>query len=281
MERELSRAEVEAQIKERQRRITERLNVLEHEARFLGQSAMDQVSHIKEKARENLPVVGGAVVGGGILLKLLFGRRGKTDPDLAFVPRRYVTEEFAAALARSIQQRLNEGDELSIAIRKVLQARSPILLRRSPEKQTSRSILGWVAGAGLIAAGVLAADYAARQFTGKHLNEWIQDLLAGDRAGDYSVDRQHTVVHGTSGARMPDPDRQPAVSGVYGQPAEKPASSSSTEPSPDTPEPPEEKTAGTAPATGMTSGPSEANPEPPVEPEPPTRGPRSEEPPAA
>lgn len=190
MERELSREEVEAQIEEQQRRISERVNVIEHEARFLGQTALDQVNRLKDQAIENLPIVGGAVLGVGVLLPMLFGRKKSSDSGVVKnTPMRFVSDEFAASLTRSIQHRIDGGQDLQSAIRDALTLRTPVLLRAEPTGRSGGKGLGWLLGLGFVAAAGFAADFAVRTLYGKNLADWIMDTLAGIQDEPYPEDR--------------------------------------------------------------------------------------------
>lgn len=198
MERELSREEVEAQIEERQRRISERVNVIEHEARFLGQTALNQITRLKEQALENLPIVGGAVLGVGILLPMLFGRKKGSDTGLEKnTPVRFVTDEFAASLTRSIQHRMDSGQDLQSAIRDALTLRTPVLLRAEPAARAGGKGFGWLLGLGLVAAAGFAANFAVRSLYGKNLVDWAMDALAGIEDEPHPEDRYEPNAEAT------------------------------------------------------------------------------------
>lgn len=198
----LSKEEVQARIDAKEREISGRARVIEHETKFLGILAKERIDLLKEQAKNNALAVGGGIAGGGLLLKLLLGGR---DSDEGKPARRHeLTEAYSASLSRDVEDHLNEGETLQDALLYALRDRAPLLLE-NPTRHVG-SFWGGLLGLGLMAGAAFGANYVAEYITGRSVIDLVKDQLGGN--GDYEppVEPAYAPVHGTAGAEMPDPE---------------------------------------------------------------------------
>lgn len=207
MKRELSKEEVEAQIQEQEARISRRADAIKDEVTLLEASARTRAGRLTQQAKDNALPIGGAALGAGVLLRLLFGGRSQHVPDFSEAVQRRLTDDYVAALAASMEARLEAGEPLRKALQAELSRRAPVLLRQASDR-SGGSGWGWLLGLGLLAAAGAGLDYALRQLTGQGVMGWVQGE-ASDASSDVPAHTHHPAyadVHGTAGATMPTPD---------------------------------------------------------------------------
>ena len=206
MDRELSKKEVQAQIDAKEREISNQARVLEDEAKYFGFLAKERVDLFKEQAKNNAFAIGGGIVGGGLLLKLLFSGNDNEDSGAY---RRTLTEPYVASLAHDVEAYLDEHETLQDALLQALRDRAPLLLE-NPDVR-SGSFWGSLLGLGLLAGTAFGVNYAAQYLTGQNLVDLVRSQL-GDDTYEPSFEADYSPVHGTAGAEMPDPDFSGSVS---------------------------------------------------------------------
>ena len=211
MDKELSKEEVQAQIDAKEREISDHARVLEHEAKYFGILAKERVDLFKEQAKNNALAIGGGIVGGGLLLKMLLG--GKNDGDGADAYRRELDGPYVASLAYDVETALDEGETLHDALLQALRERAPLLLE-NPERHSGGFWSGLLK-LGLVAGVAFGANFAAEYLTGRNLVDLVKEQAGGGDfdAGDLDafggafepdVEPAYAPVHGTAGAEMPE-----------------------------------------------------------------------------
>ena len=205
MDRELSKKEVQAQIDAKEREISNQARVLEGEAKYFGFLAKERVDLFKEQAKNNAVAIGGGIVGGGLLLKLLFSG---SDSENTNAYRRTLTEPYVASLAHDVEAYLGEDDTLQEALLQALRDRTPLLLE-DPDVR-SGSFWGTLLGLGLLAGAAFGANYASQYLTGQNLVDLVRGQL-GDSDYEPAFEAAYPPVHGTAGAEMPDPGSPDSV----------------------------------------------------------------------
>ncbi|MGI9174915.1 MAG: hypothetical protein ACR2GR_06320 [Rhodothermales bacterium] len=206
MDRELSKKKVQAQIDAKEREISSQARVLEDEAKYFGFLAKERVDLFKEQAKNNAFAIGGGIVGGGLLLKMLFSGNDSEDTGAY---RRTLTEPYVASLAHDVEAYLDEHETLQEALLQALRDRAPLLLE-NPDVR-SGSFWGSLLGLGLLAGAAFGANYASQYLTGQNLIDLVRGQL-GDDTYEPSFEATYPPVHGTAGAEMPDPDFSSSVS---------------------------------------------------------------------
>ena len=202
MDKALSKEEVQAQIDAKEREISSQARVLEDEAKYFGFLAKERVDLFKEQAKNNAFAIGGGIVGGGLLLKMLFGG---SDNEGASAYRRTLTEPYVASLAHDVEAYLGEDETLQDALLQALRDRAPLLLE-NPDVSSGSS---WktLLGLGLLAGAAFGANYASQYLTGQSLADLASGQF-GDDEFEPSFDAAYPPVHGTAGAEMPNPTTQ-------------------------------------------------------------------------
>ena len=201
MDKELSKEEVQAQIDAKEREISGHARVLEHEAKYFGILAKERVDLFKEQAKNNAFAIGGGIVGGGLLLKLLLGGKDRDD-EAIYRYRRELTGPYVASLTYDVESYLDEGQTLQEALLQALRERAPLLLE-NPERG-SGSFWSGLFKLGLLAGAAFGANYLAEYLTGRNLVDLAKEQLGGGDAYEPPVEPAYAPIHGTAGAEMPD-----------------------------------------------------------------------------
>lgn len=168
MDKQLTKAEVKAELHDRSESITRRLDGLEHEVTSTRSSVRDAIF-----SNPWVSIGGAALAGIGI--GLLFGgsrtKKRRYDLDSAHGA---LVDEYLRALGEDVRRAVDWGDDPEVAVRRAFEDRTPLIVHRPPEAEASsqgflRESLDLVLKTGFSLLVKYALDIAAVNLTpGKH-----------------------------------------------------------------------------------------------------------------
>jgi hypothetical protein len=177
MNRELSKQDVDAQIKEKEKQITDHLKSLENQVRFAGDVAKKRGESLleqgKEQARKGVVIAGGALVAGLTFAVLFTSRRNVPARKVRQVD---VNQDFADGITEAIGLRMSEGQQIREAIRDLFAQDGPIILRPEGTRVTGGGVGGFT-GLFLLVGALFGVNYALERFTGKSIIDRLEDLM--------------------------------------------------------------------------------------------------------
>lgn len=122
MARELTREELEAQLREKRSAIKDRIDALQGEVMTTGEALKGAVT------RNPWVGVGGAVLAGVVVGLLFGGRRRDRDPFGAGYRHKQLIDGYLDALADDLRREVGRGKDAETALRDAFRERVPLIV---------------------------------------------------------------------------------------------------------------------------------------------------------
>lgn len=173
MDSELTRADVEAQLRETAEAMSDRLDSLQEEVSTTSTSVRDWV------VRNPLKSVGG-MLAAGVAVGVLFGGRRSRGPQQS-----ELLDQYIQALRAEVEDAIATGDTPGEALEKALRGRAPLIVYRegAGSERTKES------GGGFLGESIgFATRLLAREVLREVVLSWMDDADVEDLLGDEALE---------------------------------------------------------------------------------------------